>query len=95
MTKDTNLVLKVEEYSLSLIHISGGLVLLVLNKIGLKASNVFFEIIYGGPELRPELSWSAVVLSFVVIVAVGAVSSAYPTALVMRTSPLKAMESSR
>jgi len=74
---------------------AGGLVLLVLNKIGLKASNVFFEIIYGGPELRPELSWSAVVLSFVVIVAVGAVSSAYPTALVMRTSPLKAMESSR
>lgn len=29
---------------------AGGLVLLVLNKIGLKASNVFFEIIYGGPS---------------------------------------------
>ncbi len=73
----------------------GALVLFVLNRIGLKASNVFFEIIYGGPELRPELSLSSVLLSLVVIVAVGAISSAYPTALVMRTSPLKAMESSR
>jgi len=74
---------------------AGGLILLVLNRIGLKATNVFFEIIYGGPELRPELSWSAVLLSFAVIAAVGAVSSAYPTAIVMKTSPLKAMESSR
>jgi|CZCB01.1.fsa_nt_gi putative ABC transport system permease protein len=74
---------------------AGGLVLFILNRIGLKATNVFFEIIYGGPELRPTLSLSSVILSLVVIVAVGAVSSAYPTALVMRTSPLKAMESSR
>ena len=73
----------------------GATILAVLNKVGLKASNVFFEIIYGGPELRPELSLSAVILSFVVIVVVGVVASAYPTALVMKTSPLKAMESSR
>lgn len=74
---------------------AGGLILLILNRIGLKASNVFFEIIYGGPELRPILSLSSVILSFVVILAVGAVSSAYPTAIVMKTSPLRAMESSR
>lgn len=74
---------------------AGGLILLILNRIGLKASNVFFEIIYGGPELRPMLSLSSVILSFVVILAVGAVSSAYPTAIVMKTSPLRAMESSR
>ena len=73
----------------------GAIILFILNKIGLEASNVFFEIIYGGPVLRPELSLSAVVLSFVVIVVVGVVSSAYPTAIVMKTSPLKAMESSR
>lgn len=73
----------------------GGIILFVLNKIGLQASNVFFEIIYGGPELRPELSLSAVILSFVVIVVVGVVSSTYPTAIVMKTSPRQAMESSR
>ncbi len=73
----------------------GGIVLLILNIVGLKASNVFFEIVFGGPVLRPQLSLSSVVLSLAVIVVVGVVSSTYPTSLVMRTSPLKAMESSR
>jgi putative ABC transport system permease protein len=73
----------------------GSLVLFILNRIGLEAGNMFVEIIYGGPVLRPELSVSSVILSFVVIVVVGIVSSIYPTAIVMKTSPLKAMESSR
>ncbi len=73
----------------------GALVLFILNKIGLQATNMFFEIIYGGPELRPELSLASVIMSFVVILVVGIVSSTYPTAIVMKTSPLKAMESSR
>lgn len=73
--------------------ILGGLVLLILNLAGLKASNVFFEIIYGGPVLRPQLSLSSVILSLAVVAAVGAVSASYPTAVVMRTSPLTAMES--
>ncbi len=73
----------------------GALVLFVLNRVGLEASNMFLEIIYGGPILRPELSMSSVLLSFVVILVVGIVSSTYPTAIVMKTSPLKAMESSR
>ena len=73
----------------------GALVLFVLNRVGLEASNMFLEIIYGGPVLRPELSLSSVLTSFVVIVVVGIVSSTYPTAIVMKTSPLKAMESSR
>ena len=73
----------------------GALVLFFLNRVGLEASNMFFEIIYGGPVLRPELSLSSVIMSFVVIVVVGVVSSIYPTSIVMKTSPLKAMESSR
>ena len=71
----------------------GGLVLLTLNIVGLEASNAFYEIIFGGPVLRPELSVSAVVMSLVVVVIVGVISSTYPTSIVMRTSPLKAMES--
>ncbi len=67
--------------------------LLTLNIVGLEASNAFYEIIFGGPVLRPELSVSAVVMSLVVVVIVGVISSTYPTSIVMRTSPLKAMES--
>ena len=73
----------------------GALILFILNRVGLEASNMFLEIIYGGPVLRPELSMSSVLTSFVVILIVGIVSSTYPTAIVMKTSPLKAMESSR
>lgn len=71
----------------------GAGVLFVLQAVGLEAGNVFLEIIYGGKVLRPQLSLSAVVLSLVVIAVVGVVSSTYPTSLVMRTSPLQAMES--
>ncbi len=71
----------------------GALVLLALNIVGLEASNAFYEIIFGGPVLRPELSLSAVIMSFVVVVVVGVISSTYPTSIVMRASPLKAMES--
>ena len=71
----------------------GGIILLILNVIGLEASNAFYEILYGGPVLRPELSLSAVVMSFIVVVVVGLISSTYPTSIVMRTSPLQAMES--
>lgn len=75
--------------------IFGALVLFVLNRVGLTASNIFFEIIFGGPVLRPELSLSSVIISLVVVVVVGVVSSTYPTSIVMKTSPLTAMESSR
>lgn len=72
----------------------GGLVLLVLNVVGIEASNMFFEIIFGGPVLRPQLSLSSVVMSLVVVALVGVISSLYPASIVMKTSPLKAMESS-
>lgn len=75
--------------------IGGAVVLGILNLVGLKANNIFVEMIYGGKVLRPELSMSSVVMSLVVVIVVGIVSSTYPTFIVMRTSPLKAMESSR
>lgn len=75
--------------------ISGAIILGILKIVGLEASNIFMEMIYGGKVLRPELSISSVVMSLVVILVVGVVSSSYPTSIVMKTSPLKAMESSR
>lgn len=75
--------------------VAGGIVLGILNVVGLEANNIFVEMIYGGKVLRPELSLSTVLMSFVVVIVVGLVSSTYPTFIVMRTSPLKAMESSR
>lgn len=71
----------------------GSLILFVLNNTGIKAPNMFFEIIFGGPILKPSLSLSSVVMSFVVVMIVGVVSSLYPTSIVMKTEPVKAMQS--
>lgn len=71
----------------------GGGILAILNVVGLEASNMFFEIIYGGPVLRPQLSPSSVVLAFGVVLVVGIVASSYPASIVMKMPPVKAMQS--
>ena len=73
--------------------IAGSLILLVLNITGIKAPNLFFEIIFGGPVLKPGLSLESVVMSFIIVLVVGVVSSLYPTSIVMKTEPVKAMQS--
>ena len=48
----------------------GGAVLAVLNVVGIEATNMFFEIIFGGPVLRPQLSLPSV-MALVVVLVVG------------------------
>ncbi len=71
----------------------GGIILAVLNVIGIEATNMFFEILFGGKVLKPQLSLSSVVLALGVVVVVGVVASSYPASIVMRMEPVKAMQS--
>ncbi|MGI6640344.1 MAG: ABC transporter permease [Limnochordia bacterium] len=71
----------------------GGAILAALNVVGIEASNMFFEIIFGGPVLRPELSLSSVVMALAVVFVVGVVASSYPASIVMKMPPVKAMQS--
>lgn len=77
-----------------LVGVAAGAVLLtVLGAQGIQAPNMFFEIIFGGSVLHPTLSWTSVAVSLALLVAVAVVSSLYPTAIVLKTPPVKAIHS--
>lgn len=75
-----------------LIGIAGGSIGVgILNATGLKAGNVFLQLLFGGPVLRPGVSPVSIVLSLAVVMAVGIISSLYPVAIALRIQPVKAM----
>ena len=71
----------------------GGLILLILNIIGIEAPNIFFRIIFGGEVLRPVLSLKSVVMSLVVVTGIGVVASWYPVSIALKIRPVRAMQS--
>ena len=72
---------------------AGAVLLTVLGAQGIQAPNMFFEIIFGGSVLHPTLSWTSVGVSLALLVVVAVVSSLYPTAIVLKTPPVKAIHS--
>lgn len=71
----------------------GGMILAILHATGIVAPNVFFEVLFGGPVLHPTLSASAVVTSLIIVMLVALAASLYPTSLVLKTQPVKAIQS--
>ena len=71
----------------------GAVVLLILNLVGIPATNIFLQIIFGGEVLRPTLSLSAVVMSLVTVTVIGVVASLYPVSVALKIQPVKAMQS--
>ncbi len=75
-----------------LIGIAGGtLILGILNATGIEASNMFLRIIFGGKILRPVVSLQAIGTSLIVILAIGVISSLYPTMIALKIKPVQAM----
>lgn len=70
----------------------GLIVLWVLNATGIEAPNVFFEILFGGKVLHPTPSVSAIVMSLVIVMAIGVLASLYPVRIALKTSPAQAMQ---
>ncbi|TFG60598.1 MAG: ABC transporter permease [Spirochaetales bacterium] len=71
--------------------VAGSIAVSVLGAIGLKAGNMFLQVLFGGPVLRPGISPASIVLSIAVVVAVGIISSLYPVSVALRIQPVKAM----
>jgi putative ABC transport system permease protein len=59
---------------------------------GIESNNMFFKLLFGGPELRPAISASAVAWSLAATASIGTVSSLYPTAVALKISPVRAMQ---
>lgn len=87
-----------ETFTLSMV---GGLIgllvamalITLLHSVGLPAPQAMFEIVFGGKVLYPVLSWMSAAQALVIMVLVGLLSSIYPTAMALRISPVKAMQS--
>ncbi|CAA9582902.1 MAG: hypothetical protein AVDCRST_MAG86-3089 [uncultured Truepera sp.] len=70
----------------------GGLTIGVLNVLGLPAGNLFLQVLFGGPVLRPVLSISALYVSVIAVAVIGVVASLYPTSVALGVSPVRAMQ---
>ena len=70
----------------------GFLILFVLGKTGVKAPNLFFEGLFGGPKLMPRISWGAALKAFAWIFGMSILSSLYPIMLALRIKPVVAMQ---
>ena len=64
----------------------------IANYAGIESNNMFFTLLFGGPELRPTLSVSAVAWSLAATASIGTLSSLYPTAVALKISPVRAMQ---
>lgn len=69
----------------------GGLVIWILNKQGIPASNDFLSILFGGETFRPTLSLFSLWISLLAVSIIGMVASLYPTSIALGISPVKAM----
>lgn len=64
----------------------------ILNAAKIEAGNQFFEILFGGKLLSLLIDPVAVVLSLVMILAVGLAAHFYPVAVALRIQPVRAMQ---
>ncbi len=70
----------------------GSLTIGILNLLGLPASNLFLQIMFGGSTLRPILSISSLFLSIIAVAVIGVIASLYPTSVALGVSPVQAMQ---
>ena len=71
---------------------AGALVIGALNLIGLPASNIFLQVLFGGSVLKPVLSLSSLYLSVAAVAVIGVLASLYPTSVALGVSPVRAMQ---
>lgn len=64
----------------------------ILNAVKIEAGNQFFEILFGGKLLSLLINPISVVLSLVMILAVGLLAHFYPVAVALRIQPVRAMQ---
>ncbi len=70
---------------------AGALSVGVLNAVGIPASNLFLQLLFGGPVLKPVLSILSLFVSVVAVAVIGVLASLYPTSVALRVSPVQAM----
>lgn len=70
---------------------AGGLSIGVLNAVGIPASNLFLQVLFGGSVLKLVLSGFSLVTSVAAVATVGVLASLYPISVALGVSPVQAM----
>jgi len=71
---------------------AGALTIGILNLIGIPASNVFLQILFGGGVLHPTLSLSSVAYAFATVILIGILAHLYPVLIALRITPVRAIQ---
>ncbi len=71
--------------------LTGCLIILMLNLTGIAAPNIFFEILFGGKILYPQISLNIITQAMGIILGISILSSIYPVIIALRIEPVKAM----
>jgi putative ABC transport system permease protein len=69
----------------------GGVVAFLIGRTGIRLTNSLLVSLFGGATLRPSMSLGDAFLYLAVALAMGAVAWIYPVRLVLRCTPLQAM----
>ena len=72
----------------------GSLTVGVLNAVGIQATNLFLQVLFGGAALHPVLSFGSLVAAILAVAVIGVVASLYPASVALRVSPARAMQRS-
>lgn len=64
----------------------------ILNAIAIPATNTFTQILFAGPELRPNVSMASVYGSVLIVALIGILSHIYPVAVALKIEPIRAIQ---
>lgn len=70
----------------------GAAIVAVLGWTGIRASNDFLNVLFGGELLEPALSALSVAISLGIMTAIGLLSSVYPVMVALRVQPVRAVQ---
>ena len=70
----------------------GGLIVTVLDALGLRTESEFLVILFGGEQLSASLSGFSVALSAAIVTGIGVLASIFPVLIALRIQPVRAVQ---
>ena len=70
----------------------GSIVVTIFNVVGIQASNLFLQILFGGTTLNPVLSITSLFTSLGIVAVIGVIASLYPASVALGIAPVQAMQ---
>lgn len=70
----------------------GSATVMILNLIGIEATNTFLQILFAGPELHPEVAVGSLFSSLGIVSVIGILAHLYPVILALRIQPIRAIQ---